>query len=313
MTQNLSGRRASEQCLSLTNDTIKEAYKHVTFLASFRYRRPIEVLQTRHRGYGIEDFIQETMTIILQEFSKKKFPTINHLKSFINLTMQWHYLKEKRKYFYTKQRGEFLEVSINDSAAKSNSEDIRTIGDTLTYDKNEVANLSDMIDLHHICHKHLFIAYDWKDTLEVCKVSELKKYRHCYALSFNHFIKVLQEQGERGTCAYFKERGFFMTRKVLDAISQKLIQYFKDNQLIEVAEEKSIYRQDRRAYESRVRMFEELSNTCTCGYKNTDSSSISSTWQCPKCGKIHHKKDLFNLHRDKVAKEMENVLSRALV
>ena len=116
-----------DQYLELTNGLIKQIYQHVNFLANFRYKASIETLQSRHVGYEIEDFVQETVQEIVKQFKTKKFPTINHLKSFINLVMEFHYLKEKRKYFYTKSRGPYTCVSLDEDI-----NDYRKIEDTLS-------------------------------------------------------------------------------------------------------------------------------------------------------------------------------------
>lgn len=230
-------RETEQVCLQFTNATIKEAYNHIVKLAKSKFKEPIKTLKSRHHGYEEDDFIQETMQIILTESTRKKFPTINHLKSFINLTMQYHYLKEKRKYFYTRQRGDFTEVSIFDSTTQTSEGKEQLIAETLTYDKEEVAHLSEEIDLDSLIKRNLYVVYDWKSLLEICKASELRNYTVGYALSVNHLIKTLRAYGAKDACKVFKEQGFFMTRRILDDISQKLIQYIKDNQLLEVSED----------------------------------------------------------------------------
>lgn len=220
--------------------TVKQAYNHIKALAGFKYKEPIKTLKSRHHGYEAEDFIQETMQIILNESQKKSFPTINHLKAFINKTMSFHYLKEKRKYFYTKQRGSAKEVSIDDNFTQIDTGKTMLIAEMLTYDKDEDKTVAQDIDVRALTSKHLYVVYDWKNLLEVCTLSELKDYKTGYALSVNHLVQTLTERGERETCKYYKSIGFFMTKSILDSVSSAIIKYIKDNHIVEVAEDKPV-------------------------------------------------------------------------
>lgn len=216
--------KVSTSCVELNNKTIKDIYNHINMLLNARYSTPIKVLQSRHRGYEKEDFAQEVAQIILKEFETKKFPTINHLKKFINLSMEFHYLKEKRKYFYTKQRGSMQEHSIDETLT-----DNLTLGDTLSSTR---AIDIDRIDLDNILEQNLFIVYDWS-TCNICKLDELKKFKSGYILSVNSFIKYQNDYGSLETCRHFKSKGFYMTKSIFDSISQSIINYLERHNFIE--------------------------------------------------------------------------------
>ena len=297
MTQIL-GSEQQQDYLQFDNATIKEIYSYVTMLVNSRYKEPIKTLQARHHGYSSEDFIQEVMLIILKESKAKKFPTINHLKSFIKLTAEFHYLKEKRKYYFTKQRGSYSEVSIFDSTTNVDDGSSKLIAETLTYDKNEHEHIAELLDLQSLLKKNLYVVYDWRQLLEVCTVHELKNYKTGYALSVANLLKVLQEYGAKDACKHFKEVGFFMTRKILDDISQKLIQYIKDNKIIEVTVERPAYIDRHKTREERFKYITDAQKTCSCGYRYTEDMENRVYWQCPICGKIH---DKLNLAKQKLA------------
>lgn len=221
----------AQDCLVLNNQLLKDVYQHVTFLANFRYRSAIETLQAKHRGYEIEDFVQETLQEVYQQLKKKTFPTMPHLKSFINKIMQFHYLKEKRKYYYTKQRGSYYETYIDDECTKNQNGDARYLRDTLQYE--EKLDLEGLADLQRLYNRNLFIVYDWR-TVKICKKHELKDFKEGCITSVNYFINKQIELGRVDCCKYYKSQGFHMTKKVFDDITKELLRYLKEQDYIDV-------------------------------------------------------------------------------
>lgn len=209
-----------KQGLPLNESTLAIIYQHTRFLANFRFLESIKVLQTRHTGYEIEDFVQEVVIKVCELFEKKSFPTVNHLKKMIHYTMSYHYLHEKRKYFYTKQRGGSFCISLDETI-----NDHQELIDTL-YDKSILEDY----DLQFIYSKNLYIAYDWKKA-DIITIEDLKYNTDKYLMSLNYFINKQLEGGIRYTCRYFKNAGFYMTRKIFDDICNTIITYLYDNNL----------------------------------------------------------------------------------
>lgn len=272
--------------LICTNEVISEAYKHIKLLANCKYKRAIKTLQTRHKSYNVEDFIQDTMQIILKEFTRKKFPSINHLKSFINKSMSFHYLKEKRKYFYTKQRGSIEERSIYEPIT-----DYATLGDTISYDNSKSI---DLLSLSDLLKRNLYVVYDWS-TAKVCTLQELKQYNEGYILSVNHFIQKQREDSIINVCKYFKQQGFYMTRTIFNDISQEIVNYIKRNNILLVESDEK-FNFSNKNDEKKLEQLSILSRTCTCGFVNKEESLLNDYWQCPSCGKVHDKLKLIQQH-----------------
>lgn len=266
--------------LELNNDLIKKIYQHVSFLANFRYKASIEVLQSRHVGYEIEDFVQETVQEIFRQFKTKKFPTINHLKKFINLVMEFHYLKEKRKYFYTKSRGPFTCVSLDDDV-----NDYRKIEDTIS---SQISTMN--FDLHNLLSKHLYISYNWH-TAKIITKNDFSKEKSII-LSVNKFIELQIINGFKETCKIYKNAGFNMTKMIFDQFSQAIIDYAKENDLLAIEETSKQYLYNRESSIFTEDKFMHLAKTCVCGYENKELTIHDTTWQCPKCGRIHDRDSL---------------------
>ena len=267
--------------LELNDHLIKQIYQHANFLANFRYKNAIEVLQSKHVGYEVEDFVQEIVQEIFRQFKTKKFPTINHLKKFINYVMSFHYLKEKRKYFYTKSRGPYTCVSLDEF-----TNDYRKVEDTIE-SKPFISNF----DLYNLLSKNLYISYNWK-SIKIITTKDFSKEKSML-LSVNKFIELQIINGTKETCRLYKESGFPMTKMLFDKFSQAIIDYTNEHNLLAIdkdIDKKYVY--NRKTSNFTEEKFMHLAKTCTCGYENKDLSIHDSTWQCPKCGRIHDKESL---------------------
>ena len=275
-----------KKSLELNNGLIKQIYQHVNFLANFRYKNAISILQSKHIGYETEDFVQEVLQEITRQFKTKKFPTINHLKSFINLVMEFHYLKEKRKYFFTKSRGPFTCVSLDDDA-----NDYRKIEDTLS---SQISTMN--FDLHNLLSKKLYISYDWK-TIKIIKREDFKSQKSLL-LSVNKFIELQIINGLRETCKIYKNSGFYMTKTLFNQFSQAIIDYAKRNDLLVIEDTTSKYKYDRTTSNFANEQFSHLCKTCICGYTNDALTIYDDTWQCPNCGKLHSKNSLIGFNSE---------------
>lgn len=225
----------STNCLQLNDELVKEIYKQVDKLADFKYRVPIETLKTRHKTYEPEDFVQDTVKLVIQAFKTKTFKTLSNLKGFINTTMEFHYLKEKRKYFYT-HRGDAFVSSFDDPVT-----DFMTVGDTITYDYKPNY---DNFELHNIMSKNLYVVFDWQ-TYKVCRLNELKKFKKGIAISVNYFIQAQRELGMRDTCRHYKDKGFYMTQNVFEGLSTAIIDYMKEHDLLLVEQSRPKYNPER--------------------------------------------------------------------
>lgn len=269
--------------LKLDKKTLNAIYQHVWFLANFRFARPIMVLQTRHKGYDKEDFVQEVVQLVCKLFDTMKFPTINHLKKMIKNTMSWHYLHEKRKYFYTKARGNISCVSLDDDV-----NEYRTMEDTIATENS--INNETIYDLHRLFERNLYLAYDWNKAIVIAK-DQIKDYaKHCI-LSVNFFIKLQKDYGFKDTCRFYKSKGFYMTKTTFDYLSQTIIDYLKINDIILVEDIKEpVYVRPRTRHTEE--QIETAKYTCTCGYTYREQDFDSSSWQCPLCGRIHDKTKL---------------------
>lgn len=213
-----------DNCLKVDNVLVKQMFDYVKSQTFFKYKEAMSTLKSRHHGYESDDFIQEVMQLVLTSLQTKKFPTFGQLKKFIRCTMEFHYLKEKRKYFYTKSRGSFMTASMEEPTSES-----RTIGDSIAYDKVETY---ENVDLHRIMSKNLFLQYDWH-TCKIGKLQDFKKTANGLLLSINQFIKLQMYYGMRETCNYYKRHGFYMTKTTFEILSQAIIDYAVEQNLIE--------------------------------------------------------------------------------
>lgn len=264
-----------DQCVQINDDTIRRTYNYVKKLVALRYKTAIEALQSRHIGYEEEDFIQEVMQILLKELRIKKFESFGKFKAFIKLSASWHYLHEKRKYFYTKSRGSCYTVSLEKSV-----NDGQTLGDTLGIDED-----TEKYNLHFIMKKKLYVKFDWK-TYKVGKLADFRNDKKGILLSVNHFIRAMQYYGMKDTCNYYKQNGFYMTRNIFNNLSQAIINYAKDTNLLE--------KEHCMEYSFAIQKDEKRAVTeveCECGYIREIHGLDGDYWQCPNCGRIHDKLD----------------------
>lgn len=216
-----------ENVLELDKKLLKEIYCHVNKQMIYKYGSLVEVLKSRHHGYDIEDFAQETIELVINAFKNKLFTNLNQLKGFINSTMKFHYLKEKRKYFYTKQRGTATCISLNDTIFEN-----KCIEDLIEDPKD--FNDDSTFDLHHLQSKNLLIAFKNNDC-HIIKSIELKNFSGFHIISVNHFINIQIKLGQKETCKYFKKKGLYMTKDLFEFISQKIIDYCKENNLLSIS------------------------------------------------------------------------------
>lgn len=219
-------------CVEVNDRTIKQIYDYIKRAIAFKHSSAISTLSSRHIGYDEDDFIQEIMQLLLVSLQTKKFTSFNKLKSFIQMTIKFHYLKEKRKYFYTKSRGSFVTVSLDDYL-----NEYRKIEDVLE-DSLNVGIDVDSIDLQNLFDKNLYILFDWS-TCRIGKLKDFNSYKKGYLLSINQFIKVQMIYGRIDTCKYYKQNGFYMTRNTFNIITQSILEYIKNIGFIENTEIKS--------------------------------------------------------------------------
>lgn len=212
----------SKEKLELNSAVLKEVYQQVDKLANSKYKTAIHTLQTRHKGYESEDFVQEAVEKVVKAFSTKNFATLSKLKGFINFVMEFHYLKEKRKFFYT-HRGLATVVSFDDPII----EDL-TIGDTIEAPSTVQLN---ELDKHSLFNKNLFLI-NTNNYYSICTLEELRKYKSGIAISINYFIEIQRDLGLQELCRYYKNNGFYMTKPIFEEISQVIIDYIQLNQLV---------------------------------------------------------------------------------
>ena len=126
-------KKRNSSYLQMTKELVKSIYSHVDMLTDSKYREPIKILRTRHKGYEPEDFVQDAVRNIIHDFPNKKFENLQKFKAFMNKSVEWTYLKEKRKYFWTKSRGgSTYEVSLDDSS----QDEQRTLSEIIPSEKS---------------------------------------------------------------------------------------------------------------------------------------------------------------------------------
>lgn len=263
--------------LKLTNSVMKEMHDYVMSQLNYTYKNAIETLKTRNWGYEAEDFAQEVMQLLIDAFKTKSFENMGKLKSYTKSVISFHYLKQKRAYFYTKQRGGFQKVSLSEP-----SMDYKLFEDIITYDEKAID--TDKYDLQHLMQKNLFISAK-NHTYKVGQLKDFRKDTSGQMLSVNKFIEIQNAYGELETCRLYKNHGFYMTKKVFDELSQSILNYAKDFDLLTFVETD---------YHKPVRKIVDIdfanyvTKRCSCGYEHTDSEMLGTNfWQCPICGKIH--------------------------
>lgn len=272
----------------LDRKTLDIIYQHTWFLANFRFARPIEVLQSRHSGYSKEDFVQEVVTLMFKHFeSGKTFPTVNHLKKIIHKTMEFHYLKEKRKYFWTKSRGGVQCTSLDESV-----NDYRKIGDTIMVETEVKAD--SMQDFRLFLDKDLYVAYDWVKPVVITK-EEFRDYQGYYLMSVNKFIEKQRDLGVNETCKSYKTAGCYITKSIFEQISQSIIDYAKEHKLLEIEEEHTYVPSNR--YIGLEDKLLKGRYTCPCGHYHSEHDESQLFWQCPVCGRVHNKLSLYEANQ----------------
>lgn len=284
-----------EGLVKLSNSVLAELYDYATILAKSKFKNGVEILKTRHVGYELEDFVQEIIILVTKSFETKTFENMTKLKAFTVSTMKYHYLHEKRKYFYTKQRGDIQCFSLYEPACKV-GEDYKLIIDTITYDSNATAE--DICTYNNLISKNLQIVIDWPK-LTVCRPDELR-YHKGTVLSVNYFIKCQRELGMNDTCKLYKNNDFYMTKSFYKELSKLIIDYAKANDLLIVSDD--LFKEERTTRKVVDRVEQGFMNltrklkTCTCGHYNEDASMYDSAWQCTKCGRINNRDDLLQLN-----------------
>ncbi len=263
--------------LQLTNSVMKEMYTYVMNQLNYTYKNAIETLKTRNWGYEAEDFAQEVLQLLVEAFKTKSFENMGRLKSYTKSVISFHYLKQKRAYFYTKQRGGFQKVSLYEP-----SMDYKLFDDIITYDEKSIN--TDKYDLQHLMQKNLFISIK-NHTYKVGQLKDFRKDNAGQMISVNRFIEIQNAYGILETCRLYKNHGFYMTRKIFDEISQSIMNYAKDFDLLSFVETD---------YHKHIRKLVDIdfanyvTKRCSCGYEHTDSEMLGTNfWQCPKCGRIH--------------------------
>lgn len=286
--------------LSMTNSLVQEIYSHVNMLANSKYKEPLKYLKTKHKCYDSEDFVQDSVRNILHDFKNKKFESLKKFKAFMNMSVEFTYLKEKRKYFFTKLRGGEPEVSLDDNYFEN-----KTYADVISGD-NDVE--IDKFIYNNLATKHLYVFFDWK----VCKVGlfdDLKKLKNGYLLSVTKFLNKQRDCGKKETIAWYKQHKFYMTQVTFDLISQSILNYMNSNNLIELEKEREKYVYNRCSVDKQIEERQKVANKCTCGHIKEDYNYSELTWQCPKCGKIHFRDDLIkhNLNEFSSYKPQETI------
>lgn len=268
-----------ESNLQLTSDLIKIMYDYVKKLLNYKYSHAITVLSSRNHGYTEEDFIQEVLQLLVIDFKKKSFANLGKLKNYIKSVVSFHYLKEKRKYFYTKQRGGFICLSLDETYENS----AKCLGDVLIAKESQSLS-TEQYDLHNLMQKNLYICCH-SHSYKVGPLKEFRKDRQGILLSVNQFIKVQRVYGLSETCKFYKNHGFYMTKTTFDEVSQSILNYAKDLDLLSFTDtdyckvRKQLVDIDFKNY---------VQKSCDCGYTAVDAEfTDTSFWQCPVCGKIH--------------------------
>lgn len=231
---------AEFKTIELSNGTINLLYKHITMLTNSKYKEAIKVLQQRNRGYCAEDFAQEVLQLLLESFKTKTFSTMSKLKSFVNKIMEFHYLKEKRKYYYTMQRGSMQCVSIEDTVSSSSSDKSITYSDTIA-DSKQCMNI-DLLDLYNLKSKKLQIIIKGNTyaIVELAHLHKLENQKNAYILSVNNFIDLQNNFGFKESCRHYKSMGFNMTKSMYENINNAIIYYLRQNNFISSIDDTSI-------------------------------------------------------------------------
>ena len=265
-------------------------------LTDSKYKIPLETLKTRNGGYEPEDFVQDAVYALIKDFGKMSFQSIAKLKALINKSTEFKYLKETRKYYHTKSRGcAQPPVSLEEHVCPG-MDVYKTIGETIKYE-GQVEDDENLYDMHNLMQKNLLVAYNWKDAI-VCKASELHKFRGYIILSVNYFLQAQLELCMSDVCKHYKDKGFHMTKNVFEQISQVIVDYARDNNMLECGYEP---KKREPKYIASVHDKEEkekyMSTLCTCGHRNEELQGDEETWQCKKCGKIHNRKELVKYYQ----------------
>jgi hypothetical protein len=190
----------------------------------------MSILKQRHKSYDPEDFVQDSMSLITKQLETKSFANIKKLKCFINTLMKFHYTKEKRKYYHTYKREGIVE-SFEDPVSTETENLILgdTLSDTVGYDK--IKELDDSWTLKTIQSRNLYV-YVYHGKYKVIEPSEIKQYSKGLLLSINNFIQVQRDHSRKETCTKYKLNNFRMSTSNFEQISQIIIDYMKDNNLI---------------------------------------------------------------------------------
>lgn len=272
-----------QECIALTASNVRALFNYVSSKVWRKKHLIIDTLQSRDWSYTAEDFIQGVMQCILVQVGKKKFPTINHLKKFASKCIDYYYSHEKRKLFYTKQRGSFLTKSIDDPLT-----DYMTVGDTIQY---ENSTESDKLDYDTFRQYNLFVVC-CNNVFTVCTAKELKNFKSGNALSVNYFLQAQLELKMLDVCRHYKEHGFYMTRDTYRRLIDAILEYSYEHKLLTKEVRTKAYVASRPDMDMALERLRGFANSCVCGYKNSSFELHETTWQCPKCGRLHDRDSL---------------------
>ena len=302
-------KKRNSSYLQMTKELVKSIYSHVDMLTDSKYREPIKILRTRHKGYEPEDFVQDAVRNIIHDFPNKKFENLQKFKAFMNKSVEWTYLKEKRKYFWTKSRGgSTYEVSLDDSS----QDEQRTLSEIIPSEKSIDF---DTLLLKNLLVKDLYILYTCSSA-KVGSFNELKRYRKGNLLSVETFILRQIYLGRKDTILWYKEHEFNMTQAIFDLINQSLISYFRLHDLLVIEDEPKKHVPNKISAKDLEEFRLKNANKCTCGFVKEDYELSESTWQCPICGKIHDRDLLIAFNSGETSKyypkEAKSRLTKAI-
>lgn len=203
----------------------KELYNFALSVINTKFKSSLEYLRTANRGYEPEDFAQDVILKLMGSFHTKRFPSMKHLKSFVVKTIEYHYLYERRKYFYIKQySGCGKEDSIDRMIDSS-----REVLDTL-YSKVSVG--LDNLQLKQIFKENLCLVFQ-KGNCFICKEEEIFNLIKAESkiISLNYFLQVQYENTNIKACRHFKDKGIYITWKMLESINNKIYEYCLQNNI----------------------------------------------------------------------------------
>ena len=232
--------------LKTDEELYRQVYQIIVFLCDFRYKHLIEKLTRYRLDYTREDFIQDSMENSIKQLKTKKFPTINHLKSFLNRVIQYHYVYMNRRFFILQKSNQGMQYSIECAFETQNIKEnykkdkyYKTVVEKL----NSIYVQSDCINIDNLQFKFLY-----EKNLVICVNFSSKTFRiKPINLLFNFnrqddvvyipvsFLleKTMQLKSRREVVKYFLSKNIKMTAQLLNKIYNALFDYLKKNNLVE--------------------------------------------------------------------------------